>query len=195
MAQSPLVHEAIHAQPCSVCQVDLDQTRPPLDVCTSPRPRAGQLLGHPASCDQRRSTIRCTRKDPNRNKPGSDAASIALDRAGSDGATSAPAAHAARALRRQLKTRLVFTPWRRAISATEAPGKRASAIILRFSSSDHDRRDRLETRAEVGARCAGIAEFNDTGPAIRRGNVHYQLMDISPISSGATIIPELAQIG
>src|SRR3954453_13383940 len=135
-------------------------------------------------------------KTPIGINPGSDAVSIASDRAGSDGvAISAPTEHAVRALRRQLKARLAFTPWRRAISATEAPGKRASAMILRFSSSDHDRRDRLGAGAELNARCPGIAESNDTGPTIRRGNVHYRLMDISPISSGATIIPELAQIG
>jgi len=103
------------------------------------------------------------------------------------------AAGATWAVRCQLKTRLAFTPWRRAISATEAPGKRASVIISRFSSSDHDRRDRLETGAELDPCCADIAEFNDTDPTVRSGNVHYRLMDISPISSGAGIILELAQ--
>lgn len=133
-------------------------------------------------------------KTPIGTNPGSDAASIASDRAGSDSvAISAPTEHAVRAVRRQLKTRLAFTPWRRAISATEAPGTRASAIILRFSSSDHDRRDRLGAGAELDACCAKTAEFNDTGPTIRRGNVHYRLMDISPISSGAGIITELTQ--
>jgi hypothetical protein len=66
-------------------------------------------------------------------------------------------------------------------------------MILRVSSSDHDRRDRLGAGAELGAQCANTAEFNDTGLTIRRGNVRYRLMDISPSSSGAAIIPELAQ--
>src|SRR4051794_25058774 len=50
-------------------------------------------------------------KTPIGINPGSDAASIASDRPGSDvAAPPAPGAHAARALRRHLKTRLAFTP-------------------------------------------------------------------------------------
>jgi hypothetical protein len=46
-------------------------------------------------------------------------------------------------IRRQANTRFAFSPWRRATSATDAPGRIASSTIRRFSSGDHLRRDRL----------------------------------------------------
>ena len=52
-------------------------------------------------------------------------------------------AEAAPAALFQVKTRLAFTPCRRATSATEAPGRTASSTIRRFSSGDHRRPEPL----------------------------------------------------
>src|SRR5215217_4233718 len=76
----------------------------------------------------------------------------------------------ARAVLRQLNRRFAFIPWRRAISATEAPGQSVSATILRFSSSDHDRRRRFA--AAVGEPGTPRAVLNGTGPTITCDNVH-----------------------
>jgi IS66 Orf2 like protein len=42
---------------------------------------------------------------------------------------------------RQLNTWFEFSPWRRATSATDMPGRNASSTIRRFSSSGHERRE------------------------------------------------------
>jgi hypothetical protein len=65
----------------------------------------------------------------------------------------------------------------RAMSATDAPGRTASATIRRFSSSDHERRDRLPpTEFNIGF----VIRSNHSRPdilrdleiAVRRDNVH-----------------------
>ena len=53
-------------------------------------------------------------------------------------------------LRRQVNKRLALSSWRRATSAIDAPSKRLSSTIRRFSSRVQDRR--LRIRAEGGDR-------------------------------------------
>ena len=75
---------------------------------------------------------------------GASAAEGAFGQAGSGPlAASAETAVAGGRVLRQAKTRLAFRPWRRATSATDAPGHAASLRIRCFSSGDQLRRVRL----------------------------------------------------
>jgi hypothetical protein len=95
----------------------------------------------------------------------------------------------ARAVLRQLNRRFAFIPWRRAISATEAPGQSVSATILRFSLSDHDRRRRFATAVGIGEPGIRRAVLNDTVPPSHAIMSISTLMDISPTSSGSSDYP------
>jgi hypothetical protein len=83
-----------------------------------------------------------------------------------------PSAAAARAALRQLNTRFAFTPWRRAMSATDAPGTTDSSTIRCLSSSDHERRDRLPP-AEFNVEPAASRDvLNASCPPVEGFNVH-----------------------
>jgi Uncharacterized protein conserved in bacteria (DUF2169) len=70
-----------------------------------------------------------------RNSSGTQAAKA------SGGVAAASDARSVPHIFRQLNTWFEFSPWRRATSATDVPGRKASSTISRFSSRDHERRE------------------------------------------------------
>jgi len=112
------------------------------------------------------------------------ASSLPRTGATTEGSADAVAPLGAHAALRQLNTRLAFSPWRRATSATEDPGRKVSSTIRCFSSRDQERRDRPIDPAFVTARVNTADELNDADPAIHSNSVHQSIVDTNPTSSG-----------
>ena len=79
---------------------------------------------------------------------------------------------------RQLNTWFEFSPWRRATSATDVPGRKASSTIRRFSSSSHERREAFTlSLVAVALGLSGNALNLHILSCATRRSAHYSLMD------------------